>query len=283
MHDHDEELKQLLQKVFEERGLDFRAYNKTMVRRRLTRRLLALRTESYKEYARILDTYPDEYKELFDSLIISVSHFFRNPLMFEFLYQVILPEMITHKEQSRDTMIRVWSAGCAHGEEPYSVAILLAELLGERLKNYRITIYATDIDADAINKAKMGKYAEDSIFEVKKGFLNKYFHHKSGSYQIVSDIKALVDFSFHDLTSEKVVVPPQSVFANFDLVLCRNVLIYFNRELQKRVINNLEIVLDKKGYLVLGEAETLTVDVQSGFICRNDLCKIYQKTSQGSS
>ena len=137
-----------------------------------------MRTESYKEYARILDIYPDEYKELFDSLIISVSSFFRNPLTFEFLYQVILPEMITHKEQSRDTMIRVWSAGCAHGEEPYSVAILLAELLGERLKNYRITIYATDIDTEALNKAKEGKYTEDSILEVKKGFLNKYFHRK---------------------------------------------------------------------------------------------------------
>jgi two-component system CheB/CheR fusion protein len=279
MHDHDEELKQLLQKVFEERGLDFRAYNKTMVRRRLTRRLLALRTESYKEYARILDTYPDEYKELFDSLIISVSHFFRNPLMFEFLYQVILPEMITHKEQSRDTMIRVWSAGCAHGEEPYSVAILLAELLGERLKNYRITIYATDIDTEALNKAKEGKYTEDSILEVKKGFLNKYFHCKNGNYHIEEDIKALVDFSFHDLTSEKVVVPSQSVFANFDLVLCRNVLIYFNRELQKRVNNTLQTVLNDKGYLVLGEAEMVTDDAHSGLICRNDLCKIYQKTS----
>lgn len=279
MHDHNEELKQLLQKVFEERGLDFRAYNKTMLRRRLARRLLALRTESYKEYARMLDTHPEEYKELFDTLIISVSHFFRNPLTFEFLYQVVLPEMITHKEQSRDTMIRVWSAGCAHGEEPYSVAILLAELLGERLKDYRVTIYATDIDTDALNKAKVGEYAEDSILEVKKGFLNKYFHYKNGNYQIGDDIKALVDFSFHDLTSEKVVVPSQSVFANFDLVLCRNVLIYFNRELQKRVINNLKTVLNEKGYLVFGEAEILTDNAHSDIICRDGLCKVYQKTS----
>lgn len=279
MHDHNEELKQLLQKVFEERGLDFRAYNKTMLRRRLARRLLALRTESYKEYARMLDTHPEEYKELFDTLIISVSYFFRNPLTFEFLYQVVLPEMITHKEQSRDTMIRVWSAGCAHGEEPYSVAILLAELLGERLKDYRVTIYATDIDTDALNKAKVGEYAEDSILEVKKGFLNKYFHYKNGNYQIGDDIKALVDFSFHDLTSEKVVVPSQSVFANFDLVLCRNVLIYFNRELQKRVINNLKTVLNEKGYLVFGEAEILTDNAHSDIICRDGLCKVYQKTS----
>lgn len=279
MHDHDEELKQLLQKVFEERSLDFRAYNKTMLRRRLARRLLALGTESYQEYTKTLNTHPEEYKELFDSLIISVSHFFRNPLTFEFLYQVVLPEMITHKEQSRDALIRVWSAGCAHGEEPYSVAILLAELLGERLKDYLVTIYATDIDTDALNKAKVGKYTEDSILEVKTGFLNKYFHYKNGSYQIGEDIKALVDFSFHDLTSEKVVVPSQSVFTNFDLVLCRNVLIYFNRELQKRVINNLKTVLNEKGYLVLGEAETLSDDAHSSFICRDGLCKIYQKTS----
>lgn len=278
MHDHDEELKQLLHKVFEERGLDFRAYNKTMLRRRLARRLLALKTESYREYARMLDTHPEEYKELFDSLTISVSHFFRNPLTFEFLYQVILPEMITHKEQSRDAMIRVWSAGCAHGEEPYSVAILLAELLGERLKDYRVTIYATDIDTDALGMAKMGEYAEDSILEVKKGFLNKYFHHKNGKYQVGADIKTLIDFGFHDLTSEKVVVPSQSVFTNFDLILCRNVLIYFNRELQKRVINNLKTALDERGYLILGEAETLATDAYSGFICRNDLCKVYQKT-----
>ncbi|MBF8277052.1 MAG: CheR-type methyltransferase protein [Candidatus Brocadiaceae bacterium] len=281
MHTNDEELKRLLQKVFEERGLDFRAYNKTMLKRRLARRLCALRTESYKEYARTLDTHLEEYKELFDSLIISVSHFFRNPLTFEFLYEVILPEMITYKEQSRDAMIRVWSAGCAHGEEPYSVAILLAELLGERLKDYRVTIYATDIDTNALNEAKVGQYTEDSILEVKKGILNKYFHHKNGYYQIGADIKALVDFCFHDLTSEKVVVPSQSVFTNFDLILCRNVLIYFNQELQKRVINNLKTVLNEKGYLVLGEAEILTDDGHSDIICRNGLCKIYQKTSQG--
>lgn len=249
-----------------------------MLKRRLARRLSTTGTASYGDYAKILDAQPEEYKSLFDDLTIKVSWFFRNPLTFELLYKVVLPKMISRKEQSMDKMIRAWSAGCAHGEEPYSVAILLAELLGEQLKDYHITIYATDIDSNALNRARIGEYAEDSVLEIKKGLLDKYFYY-DGNYRIKECVKELVDFSLHDLTSEKVIVPPQSIFSNFDLILCRNVLIYFSKDLQEKVLNNFETALNEEGYLVLGESEILADDISMGFVCINGLNKIYQKTT----
>ena len=276
MKSDNDGLRQLPTKIYEERGVDFRQYNTDMLRRRLARRLSTTGAKTYLEYTRTLDVDANEYEKLFDDLFINVSHFFRDPLAFELLYKVVLPEMIAYKAQHGETYIRTWSAGCAQGEEPYSVAILLSELLGEQLKDYRVTIYATDIDRNALNKAKIGEYQESSVLEVKKRFMDKYFSH-NGNYKIRGSIKELVDFSFHDLTSEKFIAPPRSVFANFDLILCRNALIYFSRELQRKVLSHLETVLNKRGYLVLGEAETLPIDMQKDFTCRECMCKIYQK------
>ncbi|MEK6764924.1 MAG: protein-glutamate O-methyltransferase CheR [Planctomycetota bacterium] len=276
MPTNDKDLQQLLQKVFEERGFDFRQYKMSMLKRRMERRLTVTRSESYIDYAKLLDSHPEEYKKLFDDLTINVSRFFRNPLTFELIYKVVLPDMIEYKQISMDNMIRIWSAGCANGEEPYSVAILLAELLGKQLKNYNITIYATDIDTDALNDAKTGIYSGESVAEVKKGLLDKYFHF-DGNYRIKEHVKELVDFSYHDLTSEKFIAPTKSVFVNFDLILCRNVLIYFSRPLQDKVFNNFTHDLNKKGYLILGEAETLPDDFKNDFVCGNNLSKIYQK------
>lgn len=276
MNNNDKDLKQLLEKVFEERGFDFRQYKTSLLKRRLERRLTATGSASYQNYAGILDAHPEEYNKLFDDLTINVSHFFRNPLTFEFIYKVVLPEIIEFKQRSMDNMIRIWSAGCAHGEEPYSTAILLLELLGEKWKNYNITIYATDIDTKALDNAKIGKYSEESVVEVKKGILDRYFHF-DGDYRIKEHVKELVDFSYHDLTSEKFIAPTKSVFINFDLILCRNVLIYFSIPLQKKVFSNFKNDLNKNGYLVLGEAGTLPDYLKSDFVCIDNLSRIYQK------
>lgn len=276
MPTNDKDLKQLLEKVFEERGFDFRQYKTSLLKRRLARRLTATGAASYRDYAGILDAHPEEYKKLFDDLTINVSHFFRNPLTFELLYKVVLPEMIEFKQKSMDNMIRIWSAGCANGEEPYSIAILLIELLGEKWNNYNITIYATDIDTEALDKARTGKYSEESVAEVKKGILDRYFHF-DGNYRIKEHVKELVDFSYHDLTSEKFIAPTKSVFTNFDLILCRNVLIYFSKPLQEKVFTNFKKDLNKNGYLVLGEAGTLPDDFKSDFVCVDNLSRIYQK------
>ena len=276
MHTNDKDLKQLLQKVFEERGFDFRQYKISLLKRRLERRLTATESASYRDYAGILDAHPEEYNKLFDDLTINVSRFFRNPLTFELIYKVVLPDMIEYKQRSMDNMIRIWSAGCANGEEPYSIAILLIELLGEKWKNYNITIFATDIDTVALDNAKTGKYTEESVVEVEKNIMDRYFHF-DGDYRIKEYVKELVDFSYHDLTSEKFIAPTKSVFTNFDLILCRNVLIYFSRTLQKKVFNNFKNDLNDKGYLILGEAGTLPDDMKSNFVCVDSLRRIYQK------
>ena len=276
MPTNDKDLQQLLQKVFEERGFDFRQYKTSMLKRRMERRLTATGSEAYLDYARFLDSHHEEYNKLFDDLTINVSRFFRNPLTFELIYKVVLPDMIEYKQKSMDNMMRIWSAGCANGEEPYSIAILLLELLGEKWKNYNITIFATDIDTDALDNAKTGIYSEESVAEVKKGLLDKYFHF-DGNYRIKEYVKEMVDFSYHDLTSEKFIAPTKSVFVNFDLILCRNVLIYFSRTLQDKVFSNFKKDLNKKGYLILGEAGTLPDDFKSDFVCVDSLSKIYQR------
>lgn len=276
MDNDDKDLIQLLERVFEKRGFDFRQYKTSMLKRRLERRLTATGSASYRDYAGILDANPEEYNKLFDDLIINVSHFFRNPLTYELIYKVVLPSMIEYKQSSMDNMIRIWSAGCAHGEEPYSIAILLIELLGKQIKNYNITIYATDIDTDALDNARTGKYSEESVVEVKKGIMDRYFHFDE-NYIIKENVKELVDFSYHDLTSEKFIAPAKSVFTNFDLILCRNVLIYFSKPLQQKVFSNFENNLNRNGYLILGEAETLPDDFKSDFVCADKFSKIYQK------
>lgn len=276
MHTSDKDLRQLLQKVFNVRGFDFRQYKTNLLKRRLKRRLTATGSESYLDYAKFMDSHPEEYKKLFDDLTINVSCFFRNPLTFEILYKVVLPGILEYKEKSTDNMIRIWSAGCANGEEPYSIAILLIDLLGKKLNNFDINMYATDIDTDALDNAKIGKYTEDSVKEVKKRHLDRYFFFDE-NYLINEQVKDLVDFSYHDLTSDKFFAPAKSVFTNHDLILCRNVLIYFSRTLQKKVFENFTNDLNKNGYLILGEAETLPSDFHNNFICVDNLSKIYQK------
>ncbi len=276
MHAIDKDLKLLMEKIFLERGFDFRLYAKELLKRRLARRMTETGAASYKDYARVLDAKPEEYKNLFNDLTVNVSHFFRNPLIFEFIYKVILPKMILYKQDSMENEIRIWSAGCAHGEEPYSIAILLLESLGKHLKNYNITIYATDIDTEVLEHAKAGVFPEENIQEVKKGLLDKYFQY-DGNYRIKEEVKELVDFSYHDLTSEKFIAPKKSVFTNFDFILCRNVLIYFNRTLQRKVLSNLIINLNKNGYILLGEMEFLPDIMQGNLICLGDIYNIYQK------
>lgn len=275
MHYNDNDINLLLNKVLKKRNIDFARYNPEMIKRRVAIRLAATRTKTYGDYAKILDANPDEYKKLLDDLTINVSHFFRNPLTFELIDKIVLPDLISFKQKKGDNMIRVWCAGCSTGEEPYSMAILLLELLGKQIKNYNVTIYATDIDNEVLRKAKIGEYQEDSILKVKKGLLDKYFYY-DGSYKIKEVVKEQVDFSYHDLSSERSVAPTRSVFANFDLILCRNVIIYFSKELQEDVLNNFKCTLNKEGYLVLGEVETLPDDMQDNFVCIDNYNNIYQ-------
>ncbi len=276
----DQTLNDLFAKVKQKYGYDFSRYRREMVKRRLFKRLLNSEVEDYHNYIKLLERDVQEFKRLIEDLTIKVSYFFRDPFVFEFLAYVVIPELIKTKKRNNDQIIRIWSAGCAYGEEIYSVAILLLDYFERKkmnLKEYEIFLFGTDIDESALEKAQKGIYPEESVLEVKKRFLDKYFVYKNGLYYLRDKVKRMVTFCQHDVISSKQITPPSGVICNYDLILCRNLLIYFDISLQKQILLNLYHALNPGGYLVLGEAESLFGELELLFDCLNIKTKVYQK------
>ncbi|SNQ62830.1 CheR family methyltransferase [Candidatus Methanoperedens nitratireducens] len=242
------ELEVLLQKIFEERGMDFREYKRASLKRRIQKRLEANNLTSYAEYIKLMDSSPDEYAKLFDTLLINVTEFFRDPEAFEVLEKEVIPQIISRKKKGDS--IRIWSAGCASGEEPYSMGILLAEKLGESIYDYEIRIYATDIDENALIEARSGIYNESKLKNIKKEFIGKYFTRENGSYRISKIIRQRVIFGRQNLTKD-------APISHLDLIVCRNVLIYFNHDLQNKLMMRFHYALDRDGYIFFGKSESM--------------------------
>ena len=261
------------------RGFDFSGYRTSMIARRVKQRVSFTRCKDFREYTHYLKKHPEELENLIDVLTINVSCFFRDTLAFEYIDKKILPTIILQKKQSHDNYLRVWSAGCSLGEEPYSVAILINELFKKKKLNLNVNIFATDIDGKALQQAQKAVYPLESIENVKYRLLKKYFVSKGQSFQLIPEIRNLVLFTFYDMFDKKNYAPPESVFGGFDIVFCRNVLIYFNTEHRNLIFNKLYRSLTMDGYLVLGETEVPPADYKSRFRRVNNCCHIYQKRS----
>lgn len=272
---HD--LKLILNYLNEKRGFDFSGYLSSMVERRIKQRLPAVRCKDYIEYLNYIQKHADELDNLVDVLTINVSRFFRDTLTFEYIADRILPVIISEKIKINNHSFRVWSAGCSYGEEPYSVAILINEMMKKENLKLNLNIFATDIDEGAIKKAKEATYPFESIKNVKYGLLKEYFIMEGEFHRLSPAVKELVAFSAYDILDAKSYVPPESVFGDFDLVLCRNLLIYFEPRYQDLIFDKLYRAVVKGGYLVLGEAETLPMKYKSYFRAANDCCRIYQR------
>jgi len=247
-----DDLQQILDYTRARRAIDFSAYRPSTIRRRLELRLLATGMPDYASYCKYIIETPTELDILIDSLTIKVSHFFRNPLVFEALREVVLPELLdTFKKET----LRIWSAGCARGEEAYSVALLIKEIVRQEEIPIKVFIVGTDIDREAIEDAKKAAYKADSVLEVKKDHLDKYFDFTDGLYRLNDEIKSLVTFAYHDITT--FCTPKEGIFSDYHLILCRNVLIYFNSEVSSGITKSFHNAVTENGYLVLGEAETM--------------------------
>ena len=272
------DLKLILNYLNEKRGFDFSGYCLSMVERRLRQRLSSIKCDSYNDYHSYLQENPAEIDNLLDALTINVSKFFRDTLMFEYIAGRILPAIVYEKKKATDHSIRVWSAGCAMGEEPYSIAILIHELFENEALKTNMSIFATDIDSKILKRAKKAAYPFESIKSVKYRLLKKYFTSEGETFQLIPAIRDLVSFSVYDILDKKSYAPPESVFGSFDMVLCRNVLIYFDTEHQDQIFDRLYRSMSKNGYLVLGEAEVPTGKYQKRFRKINDCCHIYGKS-----
>lgn len=261
-------------------GFDFSQYREGTIKRRLARRMAFTGAGNYRDYLDILEERPREYGRLLSDLTIKLSRFFRNQYVFERLQNELFPDIWRLKKGNHQDVLRIWCAGCAYGEETYSVAITLVEYLKrnrEKADDYDITIFGTDIDEETLQRARLGVYDKEAVREVKMGMLDDYFHVKGDHYQVIDSIKSLVDFTIHDLTSERHICPPAGIVADYDLILCRNTLIYFSAPLQERVFSHLFRSLNRGGYLILGRSESIPKDLEGSFVLRNRKEGIFQK------
>jgi len=220
---------------------------------------------------------PAECSALAETFSINVSCFFRNPVVFEILAQRVLPELFEKQRAAGSHEFRIWSAGCASGEEPYSVAILLQQILEREEQGWNVRLFATDIDESAIEQARRGFYPEERLKDAKLGITRKYFRPQGEGFELLPEVRDMVMFSKDDLISPSREAPADSIFGTFDLILCRNVLIYLNLDLQRRVCEKLNRSLSTGGYLILGEAEHLPREMTGEFTTLGDVNRIYRK------
>jgi two-component system CheB/CheR fusion protein len=205
-------------------------------------------TATYSDYMDYLEVHPDEFVHLFNTILINVTGFFRDPLSWEYLAGEVIPRILAGKTGNEP--IRVWSAGCASGEEAYTVAILLAEALGPDAFRERVKIYGTDIDIEALNQARQGTYTAHDIEEMPKELVEKYFEKVGDRLGFRKDLRRSVIFGRHDLMQD-------APISRLDLLICRNALMYFNAETQQRILDRFYFALAEGGYLFLGKAEML--------------------------
>ncbi len=240
-------LRTFLEEVRARSGIDFTSYKAPTVGRRLQRRMAATRTGTLADYRAYLHDHPEEYQRLISSFLIKVTEFFRDPALFSYLREQTLPSLID-AARGRGNELRLWSAGCATGEEAYSLAILVTEVLGANLDRFTVRIFATDLDATAIDFARRGVYPASALLTLPEDLIARYFAQIDGAYEVVKRVRDLVVFGQHDLGQ-------RPAFPRIDLALCRNVLIYFTPELQRRALQLFAFALRDGGYLALGKAE----------------------------
>jgi two-component system, chemotaxis family, CheB/CheR fusion protein len=244
----DPSFEKLLRFVRDTRGFDFAGYKRPSLVRRFEKRLHAARAADWDEYRLYLEAHPDEFNELFDTILINVTSFFRDREAWDLLRDDIVPRIVEQK--GAKTPIRVWSSGCASGEEAYSIAILFAEVLGEDQFKERVKIFATDVDDEALTQARHAAYTQKQLAEVPDDLRAKYFAGVNHRLSFRNDIRRCVIFGRNDLMQD----PPIS---RVDLLLSRNTLMYFNAVAQERILSNFYFALTRYGFLMLGRAESL--------------------------
>lgn len=237
---------QLLRLLYDKYQIEFSMYKAATLKRRIERRLLLLKLDSLDSYVEQLRTDSKELEILYRDVMVDVTQFFRDTDAFTTLEQKIIPEIVT-KANSRDE-IRIWVAGCASGEEAFSIGILIAEEMERQEKKLGVRIFATDAHQESINRASLGIYEESLTENVTPERLARYFVSVNGGYQISKEIRKMVIFAYHDMIES----PP---FTRLDLVSCRNVLIYMEKLTQHRILSNFHFSLKTQGFLILGPSE----------------------------
>ncbi|GAT05835.1 chemotaxis protein methyltransferase CheR [Mycolicibacterium fortuitum subsp. acetamidolyticum] len=248
METTDEAFEALLRYMRDSRGFDFTGYKRTSLMRRVRHRMDHAGYDTFEQYLDVLQASSDEFSALFNTILINVTAFFRDPDAWEYIRTDVIPQMLA--ERGPDDPIRVWSAGCASGQEAYTLAILLTEALGPDAFRQRVKIYATDIDEEALTEARAASYDERAVESVPPDLLARYFEQLNGRYVFHKDLRRAVIFGRNDLVKD-------APISRVDLLVCRNSLMYLNAETQRNVLGRLHFALAAQGTLFLGHAEML--------------------------
>lgn len=243
----DEEFQKFKDLIYNESGIHFSNINRPILESRIKERLKFTKLEKPMDYFNLVVSNKNETMTLLDSVTTNLTRFFRNDTHFDSLRKVVLPEII--KRKNNEKKIKIWSAGCSTGEEPYSIAIEILEAIKDNY-SWSIDILASDISLKSLMVAKKGFYNKERVESVDKKILNKYFDEVEGGYQIKAFVKDLVRFDYHNLKFD-------NGERNLDIVFCRNVIIYFDRKAQEEVIRKFSIALNDEGYLYIGHSESL--------------------------
>ncbi|GJQ58598.1 MAG: chemotaxis protein CheR [Candidatus Scalindua sp.] len=247
---HQESFRNFMHTIFtmiqSETGHDFSNYKPNTIHRRIERRMAVHHIEKISHYVDYLRQYPAEIETLYKDLLIGVTNFFRDPEAFDILKEKVLVTLL--KNRPLDSPVRIWVPGCATGEEAFSIAIIMVEIMEKMKKCFDVQIFATDIDAEVIDRARLGLYPDSIAAHVSKSRLDRFFIKEDNAYKIKRQIREMVVFAVQNLIKDP-------AFSRLDLVSCRNVLIYLNIQLQKRIIPLFHYVLKKRGFLFLGTSE----------------------------
>ena len=242
--------------IYEHSGIYFADTKKEQLEARLVMRLKANNLPEFSKYYYMLRYDPqagNELKALFDSVTTNETSFYRSPPQIQAFQEKVLPELIARREKRGEHMLRLWSAGCSTGEEPYTMGIVIKEVLSNKLPGWDIKILASDISEKALKSAKAAAYGEYSLRAVPPEIKRKYFNANGGLYKISDDISSLVELQYLNLNDMKRV----QLMKGFDIIFCRNVLIYFDDEARKRFVSQLYDNLNHRGYLFIGHSESL--------------------------
>jgi two-component system CheB/CheR fusion protein len=237
----------VLEHLKDVRAFDFTGYKRATLSRRIEKRMEQVGIDDHERYVEYLEVHPEEFEPLFNTILINVTSFFRDAEAWEAVRDVALPNMIERKPTGP---IRVWSAGCSSGQEAYSALMLLAEALGVDAVKDRVKVYATDVDEEALDQARQAVYSGRELESLPEDLAEKYFEPTANGLSFSTELRRLVIFGRHDLLQD-------APISRVDLLLCRNTLMYFNTDVQGRLVNRLHFSLADGGFLLLGKVEML--------------------------
>lgn len=265
----DDGFRDLIHKIEKDIGFFGVQYKDKCLKRRFNTRMRRFNMgEDYRAYIKLLEENPSEYEILLKNLTINVTNFFRNWSTFEYMRDQVLPHIFSAKRTGQS--IRLWSAGCASGEEPYSLAILAMEVSKKLKMDYRFTVIGTDIDEDSLKNARIGEYDAAALNETPGDLKQNYFSPTPTGFRVNDDVKSYVQFRKEDLFGDKY---PRFI----DLICCRNVIIYFSREAQQILYAKFHNALVSDGYLILGKTETMMGEKVKLFERVNNRERVYSK------